>query len=271
MKKESLGNDVIYILLSYAKKVFLVLRGHKDSLRETYRHHLAGRRFVSKNFVESLLPERPCIFILEEIDPEDEANLLLVWLKIMEDQGYISCNHPDIIEQAEHLYIDNMVAYNKRKTTDLSKILNCEKCLIPTFKKKTCVRYSTVGKGSNQATTEILSYHCTKKRRKEIRFHVTETEYEMILQQAKKLGMQQNAYICYTAKNPTIIYCDYTPILQHTQEIGEIRNCINRFIFTIEATNNYLPREIETILNLMQEILKTENKLLETMRKQRQG
>jgi len=114
MENENQKTDVIYILLSQSKKLFMILRGCKDSIRETYRHHLKGRRLTTESFIKSISPERPCLFILEEIDSEEEANLLIVWLKILLDQGYVSCNHPDIIEQTEHLYIDNLRAYNKR-------------------------------------------------------------------------------------------------------------------------------------------------------------
>ena len=53
-----------------------------------------------------------------------------------------------------------------------------------------------------------------------------------------------------------------------SKEIGEIRTCINRLIFTIDATNNYLPKEITTIVNLMNEIFKGEKYLLKMIREQ---
>lgn len=107
------------------------------------------------------------------------------------------------------------------------------------------------------------------KREKEIRMMVSTEEYENISARAKEVNMQVAPYIRTVAQNPTILYWDYSPIEQHTRAIGEIRNSINRLIFTIEATNNYLPREIETIVNLMTDIFESENNLLKTMRETR--
>ena len=100
------------------------------------------------------------------------------------------------------------------------------------------------------------------RREKEIRIMVSSEEYEQIRFRAKGLGMQVAPYIRRVAQNPTIINYNYDEIRNHTKEIAEIRNSVNRLIFTIEATNNYLPREIVSIVNLMQEIFRSENCLL---------
>lgn len=104
------------------------------------------------------------------------------------------------------------------------------------------------------------------RRKKEIRIMVSEEEYERILKNAKKLNMQTAPYIRTVAQSPTIVKFDYSVISEHTKAIGEIRTCINRLIYTIEATNNYLPKEIHTIVSLMQEIFKSENRLLKQTR-----
>lgn len=104
------------------------------------------------------------------------------------------------------------------------------------------------------------------KRAKEIRIMVSEAEHERISKNAAKLKMQTAPYIRAIAQSPTIVNYDYSVISNHTKEIAEIRNCINRLIFTIDATNNYLPRDIHTIVSLMQEIFKSENRLLKQTR-----
>lgn len=108
-----------------------------------------------------------------------------------------------------------------------------------------------------------------RKREKEIRIMATETEYQTILANAKKVNMQVAPYIRKVAQNPEINQIDYKIIFEHTKEIGEIRNSINRLIFSIEASNNYLPREIDSIVEMMNKIFETENKLLQTLRKER--
>ena len=99
-------------------------------------------------------------------------------------------------------------------------------------------------------------------RTKEIRIMVSEEEYERIFRNAKKLDIQTAPYIRAVAQSPTIVYCDYRIISEHTKKIGKIRTCINRLIFTIDSTNNYLPKEIYTIVALIQVISKSENRLL---------
>lgn len=102
-----------------------------------------------------------------------------------------------------------------------------------------------------------------------IQIRVTAEERNVIEEHAKELNMQVAPYVRMVAQNPTIIQIDYSVISNHTKEIAEIRNAINRLVFTIEATNNYLPREIESIVNLMEELFKSENELLKEIRNSR--
>ena len=260
------GNEVIYILVSKSKHSFFIAQGTEERLRETYRHHIKLHRAGSVNFINCLSPERPCLFILERIDPEDECNLLLVWLRILRENGFESFNHPELIEQSEHLYYDNRKAYEKRKHTDLSEILSCKNCLVPTYKKETCTRYLPF---SESNATPFISRD-ERKRTKEIRIRVTEEEYTAICEQAKMQKMQISPYIRTVAKNPIILKFDYSIISEHTKELAEIRTSINRLIYTIDAANYYLPKEIATIVSLMEAAFESENQLLATMRKIRE-
>lgn len=103
-------------------------------------------------------------------------------------------------------------------------------------------------------------------RNKEVRIMFSQEEYDFIKIRADKLHMSVAAYIRGMAKDGKIIVKNYRAVERHTQAIAEIRNSINRLVFTIDATNNYLPREIETVVNLMNEIFASENELLKTIR-----
>lgn len=109
------------------------------------------------------------------------------------------------------------------------------------------------------------------KREKLIQIRTTDEEYEIIAKNAEKSKKQVAAYIRSVALNPVIIQIDYKKIAEHTKEIAEVRNSVNRLIFTIEASNNYLPREIQSIVELMENIFKSENKLLQELRKERKN
>lgn len=258
--------EVVYVLISLSRRTFLIAHGTKESLCETYRHHLKLRRDFSKNFIESIAPERPCLFILEEIDPKNPANLLIVWLRILREKGFASFNSSTLIEYSEYLYIDNMMAYEQRKDTDLSEILCCNSCLIPTFKRKTCASYPHENSANNNESERLAISKESRKRTKEIRICVTEEEYETIRKCAEEANIQLSPYIRTVAMNSIIRNYDFRAVLNHTQAIGEIRNYINRLIYTIDARNNYLPKEIETLVNLMSEIFKSENCLLKETR-----
>lgn len=104
------------------------------------------------------------------------------------------------------------------------------------------------------------------KREREIRMMLSDKEYTRIKTRADQLHMTVSAYIRSMALNGQIVVKNYRPIDRHTKEIAEVRNSINRLVFTIEATNNYLPREILTIVKLMEDIFKGENELLKTIR-----
>lgn len=145
--------QVVYILLNKKNRQFFIARGAENTLRETYRHHLKMRRDYSKDFVKACLPERPCLFILERIDPECEENLMLIWLRIFLDNGYTCHTHSDIIDAAHTLYLTNQLAYDKRKDTDLSKLLSCDNCILPIYNRTCCPDYP----GENLDNTCIKS------------------------------------------------------------------------------------------------------------------
>lgn len=105
-------------------------------------------------------------------------------------------------------------------------------------------------------------------RHHEIRIKVNKDEYRNIKLNADILGMKVAPYIRKVAQTPTIINYDYAAIREHTRQVAKIINSINLLIFTIEANNDYQPKEIDGIVEYVQEIMETENKLLATVRKQ---
>lgn len=262
--------EVIYILFAKTKKCFFIARGTEETLREIYRHHLKKRRNASENFIKNIEPDRPCIFILEKIKPEENINLLLVWLRILRENRLTSFNNVDLIEQSEHLNYDNMKTYEQRKHFAISEITACNNCLIPTFKKETCTRYLNLSEPESKEKQVPLTIETQRKRTKEIRIRVSEEEKKTIEANAKELEIPVANYVRMVAQKQVIRPYDYSIIDAHTKEIAEIRMCINRLIFTIEATNNYLPKEITTIVNLMSEIFRGENRLLKTLREQQE-
>ena len=106
------------------------------------------------------------------------------------------------------------------------------------------------------------------KRDKDLRARVTREERKRVEENAKKLNMNVADYIRKVAQNPNIIHFNYSAIEEHTNQIGRIEDSINLLIYTIYLNNDYLPKEIEGILNYIKEVWETENELLDEVRKQ---
>lgn len=260
--------EVVYILLSKEKKTFIIARGTKETLRETYRHHIKMRREFTQHFIESISPERPCLFILEDIDPEDEANLLLIWLRILRENGFTSFNSECIIEYSENLYYDNEVAYRQRKDTDLAGIFDCKNCLVPTYNKVTCEGHPSYIPGINEKKAPSAPKKSGKRDRM-IRWRVSHDEHETIRARAREENMSMAAYIRKAAMYPTIVHQDYSDIEAHTKYLAEIRQMLNRIVFTIDVQKNYHQKDIDAVVNLMQEAYKSEVELLQKIRKKK--
>lgn len=107
-----------------------------------------------------------------------------------------------------------------------------------------------------------------QKREEVIALRVTEAESEIIKSNAQKHNMKVAPYIRMVAQNPNIVNQDYSAIKEHTKQIGQKVNSVNRLIFTIHINKEYLPKEIEYILASIKDIYESENELLKKVRKQ---
>lgn len=137
---------LIYAFVSPTDKAFYIGHCLSESLDETYRHHSKGRRYFSRALMESIYPRRPCMFVLEETPrctiPKAYVHIL-VWIRILTENGYTCFNPQETIEQSQDLFYEQNKRYEERKNHDLSALLSCEKCVKPTYRKQTCERHSS--------------------------------------------------------------------------------------------------------------------------------
>lgn len=269
LKKETpTAPRIIFMLLSPFGKKFFIGHCKEGALRETYRQNLKSRRQLTSRFISEIYPERPCVFVLERVDCTTDfaMNLTVAWTKIFVENGYQSYNKGGLQEMSKNLYIDTQALYDKRKNVDIREITACKNCSIPRFNRETCERYPFEKEDVPPIVHEEIR---SAKRDKEIRIMVSREEYEAIDSYAKKKNMKLSPYIRTVAQSPEIVIYDYNKIAEHTKEIAEIRNAINRLIFTIEATNNYLPKEIDSIVKLVNALFQSENMLIKELRKER--
>ncbi len=255
----------IYVLISKTKKCFLVYHCRTSSLRETYRHILAGERCFSKKFFEKIGNERPCIFELERLNTtvSKAYNHILVWIKIFIENGFESCNYDTTIEYSDYLYTKNKNIYENFKGTDIEQLLSCKNCNVPTYKNKTCECYDEL----NANKESILTQKVKRKRSKEVRIKVNEYEYQSIVNNAKKLKMQTNNYIRKALKGNKIFIYNEEIVAKHSAEIICLRRLINDIIFIIDASNNYIPKVIGYCADAIQELFSLEKKLLRLLLK----
>ena len=92
-----------------------------------------------------------------------------------------------------------------------------------------------------------------------------EKEMEQIRLNARAMGLTVSAFMRYIANDFGILKCDYEPILQHTHEITYTRNLINRLVYTIIITGEYVPADLEFIIDKMNKLSKSEKELVEFM------
>lgn len=258
--------EVVYALISKKKKSFFIAQGTKETLRETYRHNIKGRREYTQHFIESISPERPCLFILEEIDPNEQANLMLVWLRILRENGFTSFNSDCLIEYSENLYYDNEIAYQKRKNVDLSQLFDCCNCLVPTYNKVTCEGHPSYIPGINEKKAPSAPKK-SGKRDIMIQWRVSDDEHETIRARAHEENMSVAACVREAALKCNV-QCqrqEYENVKEHTKQLAKIRKEINRIVFTIYAQGNYHPKDIDAVVNLMQEAYQSEIELYEKM------
>lgn len=102
----------------------------------------------------------------------------------------------------------------------------------------------------------------------QIKLIVSDEEQLQIKKNARAVGKTVSAYMRETSLNFFVFDCDNSDIINdHIHEISSLRNSINQLIYTIEKTGDYYPAELETIHELMVEIMSSEKSFLTMMEK----
>lgn len=269
--------SVIYVFLFQSDRSFYIGRSLKEALFETYRHHIKMRRAQSAEFINHLSPNRPCLFILEEVNDitcRQAFRRMIVWARLLMDKGYQCYNGQTFLDKANELFFETSLIYEELKDVAIEDIFSCTKCLVPTYRNMPCERQTEKAKEEGPCDQEPEETALpdkevapkTKKRERRIRISVTPREYEIILENANAYNMQVAPYIRMVAQNPTVYHIDYPLVKEHTKICEESRKLMEGLVWTIEASGSYLPKEIETFVELMQYIYETEKQLLEVHR-----
>ncbi len=100
------------------------------------------------------------------------------------------------------------------------------------------------------------------KRNKEIRLMLSEEEYQIAQENAKKLGMKVAPYIRKSALNPTIVEYNYAIVKYHTEYLKKVRNRFFEVAKSIFFSEDYKDADVEHAWEIMQQALKSEKVFL---------
>lgn len=100
------------------------------------------------------------------------------------------------------------------------------------------------------------------KRTKQILIRVSERELNNINRNARAARRKKSAYIREVAENLMVVNYTCDAIYDHKQTILSLNNAVQRMIYTILKTGEYVPPDLDYIADKMREILDAENQLL---------
>lgn len=258
-----IDDRTIYVIKSPLSDDCFIGHCRKDLLMSVYRHHKYCERNATRSLCEGLSNQElhPCLFIIETVNctKVEAYKHVVVWVKIFIDAGYHVLNSGETISSGGDLLDENIKRYEDRKATDVAKILQCNNCIVQTYNRKKCMHFNEYSCSSknNYSTPE------KRLRDKEIRIRVSTEEYDLIQKNAKACDKTTVAYLRELGLNMCIVPMDLDIIREHTSVITSYRNAINQLIFTIRKTGNYVPLDIEYILEKTRALLNLENKFLE--------
>lgn len=258
-------NRVIFLMRSPKSKEFFVGHCLPNSLMPIFRQHWSGdRNYTDKCFI-ALKNEgiHPCLTILEEVfaTPVEAYRYVIAWTKIFEDAGYINLNKGNISDYLEDLYDNSLAIYKERRDKNLKEICDCRSCLVANYNRKQCP-YCTCGVANKMERPKDNCYAEKEQREKMLHIRLSEEELEEIEKNARACDKTVSAYVRKMALDMCTLYVEHECITEHTHELSSYRNAINMLVFTIIKTKNYVPADIEYILEKTNQVMKLEGKFL---------
>ena len=99
----------------------------------------------------------------------------------------------------------------------------------------------------------------------QLHIRLTETQMEKIRANARACGKTVSAYVTEVSLYFCVLNYEYEDVIAHNNEITSLRNTINQLVYTIRKTGEYVPADLEYILNKMNEISRSECEFSELM------
>ena len=105
---------------------------------------------------------------------------------------------------------------------------------------------------------------------KEYHLKIPVEDFETIKLNAAASDKTVTAYAKEVMVNRAVINIDYESIREHTKEISELKKDLNMVLHTIMKTEEVYNPDIQNILEILNDILKSERKFLDQMEKDRE-
>ena len=249
---------IVYVILHpHTKECFIhfsATTALKNAMKQNYTLKNIYTKDMFEEHKETIYP--PEMYALEETEMTRADCFIkkILWIRYFMDNGYLPLNHEDDVSSAQNLFEENIADYEEIKRKNLEDVLG-----------KANRRFPHYGRERMDKDPEEKSGE-----RKQMKFFCSEEEYEIIKQNAKKRKQTISAFIRDVSTNTISIQFNYDAILQHTNEINQIKSELNAIITMLVQTNQAYPIDIEKIILLLDEINNTEKLMLQQTSKERQ-
>ena len=260
---KEVAERVIYLLLFPGTNYFFITHCPKKAVRDYFRQHMHGTYYKTKQAIEKLKKQNlhPCLFVLEEVNTTkvDAFRYVVVWTKILSEAGYVGLDQGNVSVYKDDLLDKNISLYNTRKDTNLSEILTCEHCMVRIYSHSHC-RFAPDYVETNESVSKQKKGDNEKI---QLSIRVTHEEYEQIKMNAQACGQSISAYAKQNALEMQVIKPDLSIVAENTAQLHEQRMAVTQLIYTIKKTNNYVPADLEYILEKTKLILKQQTVFVE--------
>ena len=251
----------IYIMMSPVSKEFFCGHCTLRILRNLYRQHMCEHYTKTSEWIQELKRNdlHPCLFVLEEVrcSKVEAYNYVVVWTKIFSDAGYTSLQQGNVMDYMQDLTAGNQTLYEQRKSIDLKELLRCKNCRVQTYNKVKCSHCKEDSYGHKDEIKPKEYY---------IKFRVTEEQDQQIRRNAKAAGKTLSSFCRDVTCNVAMIDFDQDVELQRTETIRSLYNNVRHLFYQIKRDDQYTPADLEFILKVMKEIMRTENNVLKERR-----
>lgn len=251
---------IIFLLRSPKTKEFFVGHCLPNSLLPIFRQHWSGDRLYTDKCFLSLKKEglHPCLTVLEEVyaTPVEAYRYVIAWTKIFVDAGYISLNTGNISCYIEDLQEDALRFFEDRRDKNLEEICDCKSCLVTNYNRKACP-FCTCATPIKREYPKSIDTGKTQKT-KSLHIRLSEDDWDAIEKNAKVCGKTMSAYVRNVALEMCLLHIEHEYITEHTHEISSYKNAVSVLVYTIMKTQNYVPKDLEYILEKTDMILKLE-------------